>query len=323
MILCINHPYIDNITGIAIFIKYHIMQAFNKTQQYKVTKANENQRIDNFLITYMKSAPRKHIYKLIRTGQVRVNSKRIKPFYKLRIEDIIRIPPYIGKELLNVKVNSAQRDNFLKKIIYEDNNLIIFNKPTNLSVHSGSKLGFGLIDIARKVVLNNERIDLLHRLDKETSGCIILTKNLETLRKMQDQMKKRTIIKKYICLVFGRWKYKDGIMKTTITRNKKKHAIETNFEKIKAYKNFTLIDVTLITGKYHQIRQHCYKLGHPIVGDKKYKYGGLLSDTKKNTMNRIFLHSKEIVFNDVDTNKRIKVKSPMPEDLKNFIKEID
>ena len=219
MILYINHSYIDNIAGIAIFIKFHIMQAFNKTQQYKVTQANENQRIDNFLITYMKSAPRKHIYKLIRTGQVRVNSKRIKPFYKLKVEDIVRIPPYIGKELLDVKVNSVQKNNFLKRIIYEDNNLLIFNKPTNLSVHSGSKLGFGLIDIARKVVLKNERIDLLHRLDKETSGCIVLTKNLRTLRKMQDQMKNRVIIKKYICLVFGKWKYKDGIMKTSIIRN--------------------------------------------------------------------------------------------------------
>ncbi|MBH32273.1 MAG: RNA pseudouridine synthase [Gammaproteobacteria bacterium] len=299
------------------------MQAFNKTQQYKVTQANENQRIDNFLITYMKSAPRKHIYKLIRTGQVRVNSKRIKPFYKLKVEDIIRIPPYIGKELLDVKVDSVQKNNFLKRIIYEDNNLLIFNKPTNLSVHSGSKLGFGLIDIARKVVLKNERIDLLHRLDKETSGCIVLTKNLRTLRKMQDQMKNRAIIKKYICLVFGKWKYKDGIMKTSIVRNKKKHSIETNFEKINEYKNFTLMGVTLITGKYHQIRQHCYKLGHPIVGDKKYKYGRSLPQAKINTINRIFLHSKEIVFKDVDSNKKIKVKSPIPEDLKNFIKEID
>ena len=287
-----------------------------KAKSVIISSDNAGQRLDNFLISYIKNVPRKHIYKLIRTGQVRINSSRSKPSSKLNINDKVRIPPISLTESLKPTINKDQIKIMKEKLIYEDKYIIVFNKPSSFSVHSGTNTGYGLIDVIRKFRKDFERLDLLHRLDKETSGCVIITKSYESLKIFQKKIKNKEINKKYLCLVKGRWNAK--IKKSThkLTRDSKTVDAETHFKVIKYYKNSTLLEAELITGRYHQIRKHCEILNHPIIGDKKYGDRALNKLYKEKGLSRIFLHASLIKFY---LNKEIIVECPLPIELESFL----
>ena len=287
-----------------------------KAKSVIISSDNAGQRLDNFLISYIKNVPRKHIYKLIRTGQVRINSSRSKPSSKLNINDKVRIPPISLTESLKPTINKDQIKIMKEKLIYEDKYIIVFNKPSSFSVHSGTNTGYGLIDVIRKFRKDFERLDLLHRLDKETSGCIIITKSYESLKIFQKKIKNKEINKKYLCLVKGRWNAK--IKKSThrLTRDSKTVDAETHFKVIKYYKNSTLLEAELITGRHHQIRKHCEILNHPIIGDKKYGDRALNKLYKERGLSRIFLHASRIKFY---LNKEIIVECPLPIELESFL----
>lgn len=287
-----------------------------KAKSVIISTDNAGQRLDNFLISYIKNVPRKHIYKLIRTGQVRINSSRSKPSSKLNINDKVRIPPISLTESLKPTINKDQIKIMKEKLIYEDKYIIVFNKPSSFSVHSGTNTGYGLIDVIRKFRKDFKRLDLLHRLDKETSGCIIITKSYESLKIFQKKIKNKEINKKYLCLVKGRWNAK--IKKSThrLTRDSKTVDAETHFKVIKYYKNSTLLEAELITGRYHQIRKHCEILNHPIIGDKKYGDRALNKLYKEKGLSRIFLHASLIKFY---LNKEIIVECPLPIELESFL----
>jgi len=287
-----------------------------KAKSVIISSDNAGQRLDNFLISYIKNVPRKHIYKLIRTGQVRINSSRSKPSSKLNINDKVRIPPISLTESLKPTINKDQIKIMKEKLIYEDKYIIVFNKPSSFSVHSGTNTGYGLIDVIRKFRKDFKRLDLLHRLDKETSGCVIITKSYESLKIFQKKIKNKEINKKYLCLVKGRWNAK--IKKSThrLTRDSKTVDAETHFKVIKYYKNSTLLEAELITGRYHQIRKHCEILNHPIIGDKKYGDRALNKLYKEKGLSRIFLHASLIKFY---LNKEIIVECPLPIELESFL----
>ena len=287
-----------------------------KAKSVIISSDNAGQRLDNFLISHIKNVPRKHIYKLIRTGQVRINSSRSKPSSKLNINDKVRIPPISLTESLKPTINKDQIKIMKEKLIYEDKYILVFNKPSSFSVHSGTNTGYGLIDVIRKFRKDFERLDLLHRLDKETSGCIIITKSYESLKIFQKKIKNKEINKKYLCLVKGRWNAK--IKKSThkLTRDSKTVDAETRFKVIKYYKNSTLLEAELITGRYHQIRKHCEILNHPIIGDKKYGDRALNKLYKERGLSRIFLHASRIKFY---LNKEIIVECPLPIELESFL----
>ena len=287
-----------------------------KAKSVIISSDNAGQRLDNFLISYIKNVPRKHIYKLIRTGQVRINSSRSKPSSKLNINDKVRIPPISLTESLKPTINKDQIKIMKEKLIYEDKYIIVFNKPSSFSVHSCTNTGYGLIDVIRKFRKDFERLDLLHRLDKETSGCIIITKSYESLKIFQKKIKNKEINKKYLCLVKGRWNAK--IKKSThrLTRDSKTVDAETHFKVIKYYKNSTLLEAELITGRYHQIRKHCEMLNHPIIGDKKYGDRALNKLYTEKGLSRIFLHASLIKFY---LNKEIIVECPLPIELESFL----
>ena len=287
-----------------------------KAKSVIISSDNAGQRLDNFLISHIKNVPRKHIYKLIRTGQVRINSSRSKPSSKLNINDKVRIPPISLTESLKPTINKDQIKIMKEKLIYEDKYIIVFNKPSSFSVHSGTNTGYGLIDVIRKFRKDFERLDLLHRLDKETSGCVIITKSYESLKIFQKKIKNKEINKKYLCLVKGRWNAK--IKKSThkLTRDSKTVDAETRFKVIKYYKNSTLLEAELITGRYHQIRKHCEILNHPIIGDKKYGDRALNKLYKEKGLSRIFLHASRIKFY---LNKEIIVECPLPIELESFL----
>jgi len=290
-----------------------------KVQNIKISSGNDGQRLDNFLLSKIKNIPKSHIYKLIRTGQVRINSSRPKPSAKLNIGDIVRIPPIIYSEDLKPEISKDIIRKTLKSILYEDENIIVFNKPSSFAVHSGTKIGYGLIDIIRSVKNNCERIDLLHRLDKDTSGCIIITKSLSSLRAFQEQIKNNKLEKKYICLVAGLWKKSVKKSEAELSRNNKKYNAITEFKILKKYKNSTLLEVNIITGRYHQIRKHCALLNHPIIGDKIYGNKKINKEYKELGLNRLFLHASSISFK-INYKKNIKCK--LPNELNDFLKKI-
>tara|TARA_B100001769_G_C22047935_1_gene563300 strand:+ start:249 stop:1139 length:891 start_codon:yes stop_codon:yes gene_type:complete len=288
----------------------------NKAKSIVISKGNSGQRLDNFLISKIKNIPKSHIYKLIRTGQVRVNSSRSKPSVKVKIDDIVRIPPYRGTEELKPVISKELSQKTEDNILFEDRNIIVFNKPTAFTVHSGTKSGYGLIDVIREVRNDCERIDLLHRLDKDTSGCIIFTKNLKSLRDLQNKIICNEIEKKYICLVHGLWEQQIKEIEIDLRRNNKLEKAISKFKILRYFHNSTLLEVNIITGRYHQIRKHCSLSNHPIICDTKYGDRNVNKIYKNKHLGRIFLHATSLKF---DYNGKKYIKSPLPEQLKLFL----
>ena len=294
------------------------MAVKKKVENVVISSANEGQRVDNFLISYIKNVPKKHVYKLIRTGQVRINGSRSKPSTKLNINDLVRIPPFTTTEDLKPIISSEIIKKIMMQIIYEDDEFIVFNKPSSFAVHSGTNTGYGLIDVIRSTKKNHERIDLLHRLDKDTSGCLILTKSLKTLKNLQIKIQNNNFKKKYLCLVKGNWDKKIKESKISLSRNKKKYEAITIFKIIKNFEDTTLLEIDLITGRYHQIRKHCANLNFPIIGDSKYGDKHINKKYKNKGLNRIFLHSFSVEFY---FNKKNYFVCPLPAELENFLKQ--
>ncbi len=288
----------------------------NKAKNVVIDSGNSGQRLDNFLMSKIKNIPKSHVYKLIRTGQVRINSSRSRPSTKLKEDDIIRIPPYKATEELKPDISKNIIKKTEEKIIYEDNNIIIFDKPASFAVHSGTNIGYGLIDLIRIARKECERIDLLHRLDKDTSGCIIFTKNLNTLRGLQKKIINNEIEKKYICLVDGIWNKNQKKIEMKLLRKGKEKKSISKIKILKHYKYTTLLEVEILTGRYHQIRKQCSSLNHPIICDNKYGNKEINKIYKEKGLNRIFLHSCSIKFN---YKKEIEIKLPIAEDLKIFL----
>ena len=289
----------------------------NKAKKITIGQANSGQRLDNFLMSQIKNIPKSHVYKLIRTGQVRINSSRSKPSTKIKIDDVVRIPPYRATEELKPTISKEILKKTADNIIYENDEVIVFNKPSSFAVHSGTNIGYGLIDILRMVRSDCQRIDLLHRLDKDTSGCIVITKTLSSLRLLQNQLINNDLEKKYICLVNGLWDKKIKNSEVELTRNNKSSKATSKFKILKYYKNSTLLEVNIITGKHHQIRKQCSILGHPVIGDERYGNNDINKVYKKNGLNRIFLHSYSVKFY---LEKEKTIVCPMPKDLENFLK---
>ena len=301
----------------AFYIGYNLMIVNNKAKKITIGQANSGQRLDNFLMSQIKNIPKSHVYKLIRTGQVRINSSRSKPSTKIKIDDVVRIPPYRATEELKPTISKEILKKTADNIIYENDEVIVFNKPSSFAVHSGTNIGYGLIDILRMVRSDCQRIDLLHRLDKDTSGCIVITKKLSSLRLLQNQLINNDLEKKYICLVNGLWDKKIKNSEVELTRNNKSSKATSKFKILNHYKNSTLLEVNIITGKHHQIRKQCSILGHPVIGDERYGNNDINKVYKKNGLNRIFLHSYSVKFY---LEKEKTIVCPMPKDLENFLK---
>ena len=275
----------------------------------KVTASNNQRRLDNYLIYQLSNIPKSKIYNMIRRGEIRVNSLRAKPSTRISTNDEIRIPPY----LVNTKQHDIKRkysteiiSNFKRSIIFENSNFLIVNKSSGLSSHSGTKQNFGLIDIARSSI-QGEDIDLCHRLDKETSGCIVISKNKLFLSHFNKLLKKRLVGKTYIAILCGYLK-KSFIVNKSLSssyiQQNKRSILSSNgklayseFFPIKQYKNLTLTKVKISTGKLHQIRAHAYINGTPILNDKKYGFKNK-EHGDFDEFRRLALHSQKINFID-------------------------
>lgn len=287
----------------------------------------EGQRIDNFLLRVCKGVPKSHIYRILRSGQVRVNSRRIGPDYRLQVGDEVRIPPLqLGAERAAlVPVGREYR------IAYEDDWLLVIDKPGGMAVHGGSGVSFGVIEQLRRQRPQARFLELAHRLDRETSGLLLVGKKRSALTALHDMFREGRIEKRYLALVKGRWcdplrhvklplqKYltEEGERRVSVSdEGKAAHSI---VRLVARWQNYSLVEVELETGRTHQIRVHLAHLGYPLCGDDKYGDFALNKILQKQGLDRMFLHAARLALDHPETGERLTLAAPLPQDLAAFL----
>ena len=279
---------------------------------YIVDEEYEDVRLDNCLISRLKNLPRSKIYSIIRKGEVRVNGSRSKPDRRLKKDDVIRIPPYRIEERNQNRASKSLIELLEERIIYNKNSVLILNKPEGLASHGGSGLKLGLIEAVRQIDDKFKNAQLVHRLDRGTSGCIVLSLKRSVLRTLNTEMREGRVQKKYLAIVGSKWPHKEiqitSNLKKNHLRSGERHVIETpdgkqsitKFKRLKSNQKVCLLECTLLTGRTHQIRVQVSNEGHPIIGDKKYGQVELNNFYSKRGIKRMLLHAKEINFPEID-----------------------
>ncbi|CAM3888130.1 23S rRNA pseudouridine(955/2504/2580) synthase RluC [Vibrio aquimaris] len=286
------------------------------------------QRIDNFLRNQLKNLPKSMVYRILRKGEVRVNKKRIKAEYKLQAGDIVRIPPVTIEEKqeesqpLNTKLNKVAELEHL--IIYEDDHILVLNKPSGTAVHGGSGLKFGAIEALRALRPQSRFLELVHRIDRDTSGILLVAKKRSALRHLQAQFRAKTVQKYYFALVMGQWKSNCKQVTAPLLKNEVNSIVrvnaqgkpsETRFKIIEKFSQATLVQASPITGRTHQIRVHTQYTGHPIAWDDRYgdrRFDAYMSQVG---LDRLFLHAANIKFQHPSNDQWMEVDAPMEEKL--------
>ncbi|WP_281557098.1 23S rRNA pseudouridine(955/2504/2580) synthase RluC [Thalassomonas sp. RHCl1] len=314
------------------------MNEIKKPQVRFITIDSEDagQRIDNFLLKTLKGVPKSMIYRLLRKGEIRVNKKRTKPEYKLVDEDVLRIAPIRVSEKTNeVSTQLNVVSNLEAQILYEDEILIVINKPSGMAVHGGSGVSFGVIEALRALRPEARMLELVHRLDRDTSGCLVVAKKRSALRNLHEQLRNKKVQKFYHALVKGRWSPK----LTRVTESLKKNDLksgervvvvdningkesETRYKVIQHYNNATLVRAFPVTGRTHQIRVHCQVKGHPIACDPKYGNEDFDGDMKGIGVKRLFLHAASIEFTHPRTEQKLKIEAPLDKTLAKALKQL-
>lgn len=293
------------------------------------TADDAGQRLDNFLLRELKNAPRTLVYRVIRSGEVRVNAGRVRPDYRLKEGDRVRIPPVRLEPEANKSAPSRSLRDFVSGAkIYEDDHLIVINKPSGVAVHGGSGLSFGVIEALRAVHPELADLELVHRLDRETSGCLVLAKRRSVLRELHRVMREREIEKQYVALVVGKWKLGNKTLdlpletqhrqggERTVRVHPDGQAARTYFKPSESFgKTATLMNVLLDTGRTHQIRVHAAYAGHPVAGDEKYGTRELNEPLKVLGLKRMFLHARSLQFIHPATGEPFRVEAGLDEEL--------
>jgi 23S rRNA pseudouridine955/2504/2580 synthase len=271
-----------------------------------ITAADAGRRLDNVLMNLIKHAPKGLIYKLLRSGQVRVNSGRAKPDYRVIEGDRVRVPPVIPNSAERDTVPPSRLEQLRGAIVHEDAHLIVVNKPSGLACHGGTGLSYGVIEVMRALRPELTRLDLAHRLDRETSGCLVLTKDLGTLQAFHGALRERETCKQYVALLRGH--VPDDLMRIDAHLNTRRNehgerraeveeggkAAATVVEQRRRYGANTLVRLRLETGRMHQIRAHARYIGHPIAGDREYGDAKFNREMKRHGLRRLFLHAERI-----------------------------
>lgn len=293
-----------------------------------VDEGSADQRIDNFLMRELKGVPRSRIYRLLRSGEVRVNSGRIDATYRLRVGDKVRIPPV---RTAAPKAVPAPRPDPGFPVVYEDDALLVIDKPAGVAVHGGSGVSFGAIEQLRASRPDARFLELVHRLDKETSGLLMLAKKRSALTRLHAAMRDGAVHKAYFAMVKGQWKHtsrnislslrkyltKEGERRVSV--EKEGMASRTRFELVQSAGPYTLLRAILDTGRTHQIRVHLAHLGFPILGDDKYGDFDLNRELSRTGLKRMFLHATELRLTHPLTDAPLELRAPLPPELLIFI----
>jgi 23S rRNA pseudouridine955/2504/2580 synthase len=292
-----------------------------KARWIVVGEESEAQRIDNFLLRELKGVPKSHVYRVLRSGEVRVNSGRVKPDYRLQVGDRIRLPP----------IRTAQKPPPARPldlpIAFEDASLLVIDKPSGIAVHGGSGVSFGVIESLRAARPQAKFLELAHRLDRDTSGLLILCKKRSALVELHRMLREGEVHKTYLAVVKGALAKKslelrESLHKYVTASGERRVAVQpegraalTRVKRLKTSKDFSLLEVELLTGRTHQIRVHLAHAGHPIVGDDKYGDFALNRQVKQ----RLLLHAAKLVFRHPSTGEPITLESPAPPEMKAFL----
>ncbi len=297
-----------------------------------IDEGGEAQRIDNFLFRHLKGVPKSHIYRILR-GEVRVNKKRVDQTYRLKLGDLLRIPPVRvaqKEEVPEVYIPAVELP-----IIYEDDALLVINKPSGVAVHGGSGVSFGVIEQMRRARPQAKFLELVHRLDRETSGVLLLAKKRSALTAMHEIMREGVSDKRYLALVLGAWhnvkqhvklplhKFDTPQGEKRVTVKEGGQASHTIFTLQKNWPGFSLLEAQLKTGRTHQIRVHLSHLGFPIAGDDKYGDFARNRELMKQGLKRMFLHAHSIAFTHPLTGEPMHISAPLPPELASFVAKLD
>ncbi|EXB45916.1 RluA family pseudouridine synthase [Acinetobacter sp. 1000160] len=305
----------------------------NSTQQWQsvtwfdVDEHQDGQRIDNFLFTRLKGVPKSRIYRLIREGQVRVNKKRIKAETRLNIGDQIRVAPirYEQKDETAAPVSDTVAQSLLSRVVYEDEGLLVINKPSGIAVHGGSGVAYGLIE-ALRAATGKKYLELIHRIDRDTSGLVMVSKKRSTLKLLQDLLREHKIQKTYAAIVKGqvsldrqmidapllRYELANGERRVRVTSEGKPS--KTDWKVVERFKTATLVYASPLSGRTHQIRVHGLSIGHPLVGDDKYGHNTVYNGP---AARRLCLHAMRLEIPNYPV-----IEAPMPEDMQQVIDEL-
>jgi len=289
------------------------------------------QRVDNFLIRYLKGVPRSRIYRMVRRGEVRVNRGRIRPTYRLQAGDQVRIPPVRSARPENVKVPDRSSGKLESRVLYEDDRMLILNKPALMAVHGGSGISFGVIEAMRASRPQAPFLELVHRLDRETSGCLLLAKRRSQLRSLHELLRSGAIKKRYLALVRGRWTDGPRTVTARLGKNQMRSGeriahvdpegkqARTRFYPQSVNDLASLMEVGLDTGRTHQIRVHAAHIGFPVAGDEKYGDSAFNLSLRQRGLRRLFLHAASLEFINPHDGRRIYVEAPLADDLKEVL----
>jgi 23S rRNA pseudouridine955/2504/2580 synthase len=306
-----------------------------KVQLVDIDDDMAGQRIDNFLRNQLKTIPKSMVYRILRKGEVRVNKKRIKADYKLKDGDTVRIPPVTltvdetATPAISTKLNKVAE--LEACIIFEDDHLLILNKPSGTAVHGGSGLKFGAIEALRALRPNARFLELVHRIDRDTSGILLVAKKRSALRHLQAQFREKTVQKYYFALVMGSWKPSIRKVTAPLLKNEVNSIVrvnangkdsDTRFKVLESFENATLVQASPVTGRTHQIRVHAQYTGHPIAWDDRYGDRRFDAYTGKFGLDRLFLHAANIQFVHPATEEKQIIDAPMEAKLEQVLKKL-
>jgi len=294
------------------------------------------QRLDNYLLGKWPGVPRSHVYRVLRKGEVRVNGRRAKPAQRLEAGDRVRLPPVrVEPEGAPRRVPDALRRELRAAILHEDPRLLVVDKPCGVAVHGGSGLSFGVIE-ALRADRPEEELELVHRLDRDTSGCLVVAKRRSVLRSLHALLREGAVEKKYLALVAGRWTLGRKTIEAPLATNRRQggeRVVRVEAEGKESASTFrpvahygriaTLVEVEIHTGRTHQIRVHAAFAGHPVAGDEKYGDAEFNRRMKEFGLKRLFLHSQSLAFDWPESGEHFAVNAPLPPELAQVVEALE
>lgn len=305
-------------------------------QFFTISDDEAGQRLDNFLLTKLKGVPKSLIYRIVRKGEVRINKGRTKPDYKLQENDVVRVPPVRVAEKneapVSTKLNKVAE--LEGQILFEDESMLIINKPSGIAVHGGSGLSFGVIEALRALRPQAKFLELVHRIDRDTSGILLVAKKRSALRSLHEQLREKVVQKDYLALVRGQWQSHVKVIKAPLLKNElasgerivkvseEGKPSETRFAIEERYSTATLVKASPVTGRTHQIRVHTQYAGHPIACDDKYGEREFDQKMQEAGLNRLFLHAYSIRFQHPKTGEDMVVTAPLDKALKEVLAKL-
>ncbi|MDO3722632.1 23S rRNA pseudouridine(955/2504/2580) synthase RluC [Marinobacter sp. chi1] len=297
-----------------------------EVQWVTVDEDGAGQRVDNFLLAQLRGVPKSIVYRIVRKGEVRVNKGRVKPDTRLKAGDEVRIPPITRKEKPpQVAPGSRVQGVIEQAVIFENEHMLVVNKPSGIAVHGGSGLSFGLIEVLRSARPEARFLELVHRLDRDTSGLVMIAKKRSALRFLQDDLRQKRVQKFYHALVAGDWsssvsRVDAPLLRYEMPNGERRVKVDdegkgslTTFRCLKRFAGYSLVEASPVTGRTHQIRVHCAFEGHPIAGDDKYMDDVSLKAFRAAGGQRLMLHARALEFRLPDSGEKVRLEAPYDE----------